>query len=222
MSEYQLVMLGLGSFCASLAVSLLIVGSQKWHGQLSHDHDLEGVQKVHTVAVPRIGGLAVAIGVLLGLLLFQALFPGDLKPSRTTRIILLLGASLPAFIAGLIEDVSKSVAVTVRLAATALSALIASASLGATVNELDIWGVDALLKIAPFAMIVTVIVVAGGANAINIIDGFNGLSGSSVILMASGLIVVALQNGDSFVAILGVLCVGATARLQPRISKHLQ
>jgi UDP-N-acetylmuramyl pentapeptide phosphotransferase/UDP-N-acetylglucosamine-1-phosphate transferase len=209
MSVDQLIKLALAALGASLAVSLLIVSSQKWHGKLSHDHDLDGVQKVHTSAVPRIGGLAVIAGVLLGLALFVHFFPGEMKPSRTTKILFLLGASLPAFLAGIIEDVTKTVRVKVRLAATVLSALLASAALGATVNELDIWGLDTLLAIVPFAIVITATVVAGGANAINIIDGFNGLSGSASVLMAAGLTAVALQSGDGFVAILGALCVGS-------------
>jgi UDP-N-acetylmuramyl pentapeptide phosphotransferase/UDP-N-acetylglucosamine-1-phosphate transferase len=209
--EDQFIKLALASFVASTAVSLLIVASQKWHGKLSHDHDLDGVQKVHTSAVPRIGGLAVISGVALGLLLFLSLYPGEMKPSRVTRVLLLLGASLPAFLAGIIEDVSKRVPVRVRLAATVLSALLASMMLGATINEIDIWGLDALLTLTPFAIVVTATVVAGGSNAINIIDGFNGLSGSAILIMASGIVAVALQSNDAFVAILGVLCIGATA-----------
>jgi UDP-N-acetylmuramyl pentapeptide phosphotransferase/UDP-N-acetylglucosamine-1-phosphate transferase len=209
--EDQFIKLALASFVASTAVSLLIVASQKWHGKLSHDHDLDGVQKVHTSAVPRIGGLAVISGVALGLLLFLSLYPGEMKPSRVTRVLLLLGASLPAFLVGIIEDVSKRVPVRVRLAATVLSALLASMMLGATINEIDIWGLDALLTLTPFAIVVTATVVAGGSNAINIIDGFNGLSGSAILIMASGIVAVALQSNDAFVAILGVLCIGATA-----------
>lgn len=210
MPEYQLITLALTAWMASFAISLLIVRSQKWHGSLSHDHDLKGVQKVHTAAVPRIGGLAVVGGILLGLALFQELFPGQVSPSRTARIHLLLGASLPAFLAGLIEDFTKRVSVRVRLAATALSALVASIALGATVNELDIWGLDALLAMTPLAIVATAVFVAGGSNAINIIDGFNGLSGSAIVIMAAGLAAVGLQVGDTFVAILGALCAGAT------------
>jgi UDP-N-acetylmuramyl pentapeptide phosphotransferase/UDP-N-acetylglucosamine-1-phosphate transferase len=100
--------------------------------------------------------------------------------------------------------------VKARLAATALSAVIASAMLGATVNELDLWGVDALLAIAPFAVLVTAIVVTGGSNAINIIDGFNGLSGSTIVIMAGGLAAVGCQHGDNLVVTLGALGIGAT------------
>jgi len=210
MPDYQLLMLGLTAWVASFAISQLIVRSQKWHGSLSHDHDLDGVQKVHTSAVPRIGGLAVIGGILLGLTLFQQLLPGQVSLGRATRIHVLLGASLPAFLAGLIEDFTKRVSVRVRLAATALSALAASLMLGATVNELDIWGLDTLLTITPLAIVVTAVFVAGGSNAVNIIDGFNGLSGSAIIIMATGLTAVSLQVGDNFVAALGALCVGAT------------
>ena len=209
MSEYQVVEFGLAAFAVSLAVSFLIVVSQKWHGKLTHDHDLGGVQKVHAVAVPRIGGVAVFAGVLLGYVLFEVVFPGMLKPSRGTRILLLIGAGLPAFLAGFIEDLTKRVSVRIRLAATAFSAIAASLLLGATVNELDIWGVDALLTVAPIAIIITALVVAGGSNAINIIDGFNGLSGSTIVIMAGGLMAVALQHGDTFVAILGALGIGS-------------
>lgn len=210
MPEYQFVLLGLTAWVASFVISQLIVRSQKWHGRLTHDHDLGGVQKVHTTAVPRIGGLAVIGGILLGLVLFQQIFPGQVSAGRASRIYLLLGASLPAFLAGLIEDFTKRVSVRVRLVATALSALVASLALGATVGELDIWGLDALLTIAPLAIVATAVFVAGGSNAINIIDGFNGLSGSTIIIMAIGLAAVGLQVGDSFVAVLGALCAGAT------------
>lgn len=199
MPDFQVLQLGLIVFGASFAACLLIVLSQKWHGSLSHDHDLDGVQKVHTTAVPRIGGVGVVVGLVLGCLCMQS-----------REVYLLLAASLPALVAGIVEDVTKRVSVKARLAATALSAVIASAMLGATVNQLDLWGVDALLAIAPFAVLVTAIVVAGGSNAINIIDGFNGLSGSTIVIMAAGLAAVGFQHGDSLVVTLGALGIGAT------------
>ncbi|MBW8896709.1 MAG: glycosyltransferase family 4 protein [Massilia sp.] len=210
MSEIQLFQLALIAFAASFMVSLLIVRSQKWHGGLSHDHDLDGVQKVHTTAVPRIGGLGVIAGILLGCVAFQKLFQGTQEPALRVEMFLLLIASLPAFLAGLIEDFTKRVSVRMRLMATALSALAASALVGATVSQLDLWGVDALLAFTPFALLVTAIVVAGGSNAINIIDGFNGLSSSTIVIMAAGLAAVALRCGDNLVASLGMLGIGAT------------
>jgi len=210
MSEFQFFQLGLIVFGASFAACMLIVLSQKWHGGLSHDHDLDGVQKVHTTAVPRIGGVGVVVGLVLGFLYFQHQFAAQAQASLSREILLLLAASLPAFVAGVVEDMTKRVSVKARLAATALSAVIASALLGATVNELDLWGIDTLLAFAPFAVLVTAVVVAGGSNAINIIDGFNGLSSSTIMIMAAGLAAVGFQHGDSLVVTLGVLGIGAT------------
>jgi UDP-N-acetylmuramyl pentapeptide phosphotransferase/UDP-N-acetylglucosamine-1-phosphate transferase len=206
----QFLQLGLIVLGASFAACLLIVLSQKWHGSLSHDHDLDGVQKVHTTAVPRIGGVGVVAGLVLGFLCFQYLFAGPAQALGSREIFLLIAAGAPAFFAGVVEDFTKRVSVKTRLAATALSAVFASALLGATVTELDLWGVDTLLAITPFAVLVTAVVVAGGSNAINIIDGFNGLSSSTIVIMAAGLAAVGFQHGDAVVVTLGALGIGAT------------
>jgi UDP-N-acetylmuramyl pentapeptide phosphotransferase/UDP-N-acetylglucosamine-1-phosphate transferase len=206
----HLILLGACAAVVSFGISLLIVVSERWHGRLSHDHDLGGVQKVHTTAVPRIGGLAVVGGIVAGIWLFAHLWPQLLNASRFHRIEILLAVSAPAFLAGIIEDITKKVSVKLRLAATVLSSLLASFALGATVDQLNIWGVDSLLLITPFAVVVTALVVAGGANAINIIDGFNGLSTSTLMVMAGGLSIVAWNNNDVFVTLLGVLCIGGT------------
>jgi UDP-N-acetylmuramyl pentapeptide phosphotransferase/UDP-N-acetylglucosamine-1-phosphate transferase len=195
---------------ASLAMSIFIVLSQKWHGSFSHDHDLQGVQKVHTTAVPRIGGVAVVAGAIAGMFFAPRLIGGTLSDPDLQRIGTLLLVSAPAFLAGIVEDFTKKVSVKLRLSATVSSALLASGFLGATVDELNIWGIDALLLITPIAVFVTAIVVAGAANAINIIDGFNGLSTSTLMVMAAGLFAIAWQHDDAFVMALGALCIGAT------------
>lgn len=206
----QLIELGVFAACVSMAACILIVLSEKWHGKLSHDHDLDGVQKVHTAAVPRVGGLGVLVGVIGGFYLFAHAKPAVLNLAAAKLVGLLLIVSAPAFLAGIIEDVTKKVSVKLRLFATILSSLLASFAVGATLRELNIWGVDSLLLFTPLAVVVTALVVAGGANAINIIDGFNGLSSSTLMLMAAGLTFVAWQHNDVQIAVLGVLCVGAT------------
>lgn len=201
--------IGLLTAGATFVFNAAIVGSQRWHGKLSHDHDLGGVQKVHTTAVPRIGGIGVMAGLLCAIWAFVQFFPGKIDRTQLNMILLLLFASIPAFVAGVIEDFTKKVSVRMRLAATVASSLLASAMLGATVDELNIWGIDSLMVYAPVAIVVTAIVVAGAANAVNIIDGFNGLSSTMIILMSAGLGVIAWQHNDTFVMILAALSAGA-------------
>lgn len=205
----ELLKIGALAGVVSFIVSLLIVRSQKWHGCISHDHDLGGVQKVHALAVPRVGGLAVVTGVGLGLLAFWFFFPKEIHRDRVVAIMLLVLAGAPAFLAGMAEDLTKRISVRLRLLATFASALIASTLVGATVSHLDIWGVDSLLQMAPVAVLVTALVVAGGANAVNIIDGFNGLAGSVITIMALALAAIAMQYNDTLVATLGVLGAGS-------------
>lgn len=207
----DMLKIGAAAGIISFLVSLLIVHSQKWHGFISHDHDLDGVQKVHALAVPRVGGLAIVGGILFGAVCCSLLYPELMPAKRMTAVVLLVAAGVPAFLAGTVEDLTKRVSVRIRLLATFASALVASAVLGATVTELDIWGLDNLLRMTPVAVLVTALVVAGGANAINIIDGFNGLAGSVIMIMALAIAAIALQHHDMLVVTLSSL--GAASAL---------
>lgn len=195
----------------SFTVCVLIVCSQRWHGKHTFDHDLDGVQKYHTAAVPRVGGVAVFAGIILALSFLLVLHPSQIMTLHASSAMKLLIASMPVFIAGITEDLMKKMSIKVRLAAAISSALIASELLGATIDHLDIWGVDALLVFAPIALVVTAIVVAGGTNAINIIDGFNGLSGSVIVIISAALGFLAWQTGDALVAMLAILSLGVSA-----------
>jgi UDP-N-acetylmuramyl pentapeptide phosphotransferase/UDP-N-acetylglucosamine-1-phosphate transferase len=192
-----------------MVASVLIVASEEWHGKHTLDHDLEGVQKFHTTAVPRIGGAAIITAVLATLFVVSP-YVGDLiTAAHFKAAVFLVVAALPTFLAGIIEDMTKRVSVKARLLAAMLSALLACWLLGASVQRLDIWGIDSLLVWAPFALAVTAIVVAGGINAINIIDGFNGLAGSVVVVMLGAFGVIALQVDDKLVAELAGVGLGA-------------
>lgn len=205
----ELAGLVLGSAFLSAALSALIVLSKEWHGKHTLDHDLEGVQKFHAYAVPRIGGVAIFFA-LMSMMLIGWLAGWDAYSSGgLMSAFLLLSAGIFAFGAGVLEDLTKRVSVRGRLLASIVSALAASWLLGATVDKLDIWGVDSLLTFAPVGLLVTAVVVAGGVNAVNIIDGFNGLASSIVILMLLALAAVGVQVGDMLVVELALLGAGA-------------
>lgn len=199
----------LAAASASFVASVVIVASQKWHGKHSLDHDVSGVQKFHTIAVPRVGGIAVITGITFTLLLLTLTDPFLAAASGIRDAFKLLFAASPIFIAGTVEDLTKKVSVRARLGASIFSALLASWLLGATIVSLDIWGFDTLLTVAPVAIVVTAFVVAGGTNAINIIDGFHGIAASTVIIILSAMGFLAWIQGDMFVTQLAVI--GAAA-----------
>ena len=207
------------AFLTSLLITLLVIRYQHLHGHLTADHDLDGVQKFHATPVPRVGGVGVFLGLLGGLL---AKWWGD-DPVATPNLIL-LACALPAFGAGLVEDLTKRVGVRERLMATALSALLGGYFLGAWITRLDIPGLDSLLHppsirlgldaIALSGILsigITAFAVAGVANAFNIIDGYNGLAGVVAIISLLGLAYVADVVGDRAVLVGALGLVGAIA-----------
>jgi len=128
---------------------------------------------------------------------------------KHTELALLLIAGLPAFVVGLVEDFTKKVSPGKRLLATALSAVVGAALLNALITRTDIPGLDWVVSFGIGALCITVFGVAGVANSINIIDGFNGLSSMCVSLMLLAFAYVAYQVGDNELALVALVGVGA-------------
>lgn len=192
------------SFIASLVVTLLVIRYDHLHGHLSADHDMDGVQKFHAVAVPRIGGVGVLAGGLIASLV--ALF---IEPETNQFGLLVLLCGSAAFIAGIIEDFTKKVGVKERLLATAVSGLCGGFLLGGWLTRLDVPGLDYLIAIPVVSILVTCIAISGVANAYNIIDGYNGLAGVVSIIVLLGLAYVARQVGDAQIMMISLAMVGA-------------
>lgn len=193
------------AFLVSLISVLLIVRYNHLHARYTADFDLLGVQKFHAIPVPRIGGVGIFLGVLTAVSF-------SYTQNSTVGIFsfLLLVSSLPAFLVGLLEDITKTVGVKFRLLATILSALIAGLLMDGWLTSVQIFGIDNLMLSYPlFAIAVTFIAVGGVANAFNIIDGYNGLSSMVAVLILSGISYVAFQVGDYSIMISAIAMIGA-------------
>lgn len=204
-----------GTFVLPFVVSLLIcalnIATGRWHGTYSYDLDIYGVQKVHQTVVPRTGGLALYFGVVAVPVAWMAGFCVSASSEDAGRFACkLLVVALPAFIAGIVEDLTKRVSVRTRLCSIVSSACLAAGLLEARLPRLDIWGLDGLLGLLPVSMAITVFMVAGVTNSINIIDGFHGVAGSAVAIVLSGIGYLAITAGDVLVAHLALAGVGAT------------
>ena len=198
------MLLFLLSLACAAALTLWVVYASRHGASLVKDHDLSGPQKFHDRPVPRVGGLGIFGGVALAsaLLWWQ-------KPEQGLAAALLLLCALPAFLAGLLEDLTKNVSPGRRLLFTAMSAALAVWLLDSSIRYTAIPGLDWLVAFPLGAAIVTVFAVAGVANAVNIIDGFNGLASMCVVLMLASMGYVGFQVGDMLVVMLAVIGVGA-------------
>lgn len=205
----------LGPLTLALLVSLLVcalnVATERWHGSYSFDVDLTGIQKVHQRTVPRTGGIALLSGVM-AVPLFGMLEYSLLALQRDTGVFMLklLLAAVPAFLAGIIEDLTKRVSVRTRLCSILLSALLAAWLLGSTLPRLDVWGLDSALTMIPVSLVVTLFMVVGVTNSINIIDGFHGVAGATVAIVLTGIACLAWRSGDVLLTQLALAGIGAT------------
>jgi UDP-GlcNAc:undecaprenyl-phosphate/decaprenyl-phosphate GlcNAc-1-phosphate transferase len=193
------------AFLVSLVSIFLILRYSHLHLHFTADSDLSGVQKFHTIAVPRIGGVGILIGAL-GAFSFRYFQNVEVGLFGLTLII----CSLPAFLAGLCEDITNKVGVKFRLIATILSAALTGVLLNAWLTSIQVFGIDNLLLAYPaFAITFTCIGVAGVANSFNIIDGYNGLSSMVAITILTGVIYVAFQVQDHLIMISAIAMMGA-------------
>jgi UDP-N-acetylmuramyl pentapeptide phosphotransferase/UDP-N-acetylglucosamine-1-phosphate transferase len=179
------------AFWVSFGVSILLVITKTWHGRISLDNT-KGIQKFHTQPTPRIGGIAVVVAALVA----WSHSADEVRPWLHHLIV----AGAPALLFGLAEDVSKQVGVLPRLLATMASGALAWWITGYSLHRLDVWGVDALMQFTLISVLFTAFAVGGVANAINIVDGFNGLASQTAALAFVGYAVMAQSMGDGQLA----------------------
>jgi UDP-N-acetylmuramyl pentapeptide phosphotransferase/UDP-N-acetylglucosamine-1-phosphate transferase len=135
----------------------------------------DGIQKFHVQRTSRLGGIAIGLGLIVGVL-----------ASGNTLGVSLAVCAAPVFAGGLIEDLTNKVGPNLRLLLAFASASLGFLWLGVGVNHVGVWPIDQLLALPAAAFVITLLVVAGFTNGINIIDGFHGLaSGISIIMLAS-------------------------------------
>lgn len=192
------------AFAVSLGVTLWMVHRAKVADHRFHDHDLSGPQKFHLAPVPRVGGIGIVAGAVAGVLMIWLRSP---ELGRSAGLLLL--CAIPAFGSGLTEDLTKTQSPRRRLFFTAVSAALAVVLMDAVIDRTDIPGLDWIVTFGMGAAVVTIFVVAGVANSLNIIDGFNGLASMCAVLMLVSIGYVAFQVGDDLIVALAVVGAGA-------------
>ena len=172
----------------SMGLTWMVVLTQKWHGKYSND-SFEGPQKIHAEAVPRVGGLAIFLALVVACFISP-------KPVSSLLCPMVI-ASLPAFLGGLIEDLTKQVSPFYRLFATMVSGVLAWWLTGYSLTHFEMTGAYSILVYLPVSVLFTAIAVAGVAHSINMIDGFNGLAAGTIMLLFIALGLIAMAAGDT-------------------------
>ncbi|MDC3416703.1 glycosyltransferase family 4 protein [Aquibacillus salsiterrae] len=161
--------------------------------------DQPNARKVHVKIMPRLGGLAIYISFVLGIVLF---LPGSLA-----EIWPILIGSFIITLVGVLDDM-KELSAKTKLGGQLLAAIITVLG-GVQIDFVTLPFVDRI-EFGYFAIPLTIIWIVAITNAINLIDGLDGLAAgvSSIALITiSGM---AISMGSTVVALLGLIMLGST------------
>ena len=206
-----MISLALLAFTLSLVLTLAVRRVFVRYRQ-SYGNDLP--QRFHLGDVPRMGGLGVLAAWALALaalpLLQWADMGGNIDWLRVRWPLWLL-VVMPAFIGGVLEDLTQRLTVRWRLLLTLSSALLGCWLLGLSVPRLGMGWIDgAWTAWAWPGIALALLAVTGLPHAFNIIDGYNGLAGAVALVVCLALAHVALQVGDRELAAMAIALAAAT------------
>lgn len=159
-------------------------------------------------SVPRLGGLALALAWLLPVvgMVMHAGWGVRLRPGEHHEFIgLVIGATLLCAVGA--RDDARGVRASVKLAFQVAAALIAF-GFGFRLEAIQLPFIGAL-SMGVFALPVTVLWIVGVTNAVNLIDGLDGLAAGVAFVAALTSFVIASLSGSAFVALLMAALMGA-------------
>ncbi|WP_255988792.1 glycosyltransferase family 4 protein [Chitinolyticbacter albus] len=190
---------------ASFAVCLLLVRFAHKHSHLTGDNKLSEAQKFHDSPVPRVGGLALVVALLVVQPL-MLLLEGEALAKVSALLFL---ACLPVFLGGLLEDVLKIGLVKTRLIAMTCGVLLLIYLLDWRIVRVDLPLFSTWLAFTPVSVVLTLIAIVGMINAMNLIDGYNGLACAVGMIILASLAYIGLQVGDRQITVMAVALLGA-------------
>jgi UDP-GlcNAc:undecaprenyl-phosphate/decaprenyl-phosphate GlcNAc-1-phosphate transferase len=165
--------------------------------------DQPNARRLNREPLPNAGGLAIYAGVIAALVLASLLRPIELQNVLAQVLTILLGGSILVLV-GFIDD-QFGLPPSVRLWAQIVTALLLVAN-GISVKVMFGTPIDSLLS-----MSLTVLWVVGITNAINLMDGMDGLAGGISFITAMSLLGVAAQFNNRAAAILVLAALGGAA-----------
>jgi UDP-GlcNAc:undecaprenyl-phosphate GlcNAc-1-phosphate transferase len=177
-------------------------------------------RRIHTVAVPRLGGVAIYISILVTIVSLVAI-AGRLPQSARGQegiFAIAVGGTL-VFVLGLMDDL-ESIKAKYKLL-TQILAGCAAYALGVRIKAIPIpqdWNFDFLwlhiqggvpIDLGWLSLPITVLWLVGVANAVNLIDGMDGLAAGVSAISALTIWAVALGVAKPYAALMAAVIAGA-------------
>ena len=164
-------------------------------------------RRMHKVPIPRLGGLAIFIGFMISILLFVRITP-EMRS-------ILLGAVI-IVVLGVVDDITPLPAM-LKFVVQIVAALIPALN-GVTIlafSNPNIFSDNLYWVLGNLSIPFTVLWIVAITNAVNLIDGLDGLANGVSAISAATMLVIALVGGQTQVAIVLAALVGACVGFMP-------
>jgi len=185
-------------FVIATAVSLLLTPAVKAFAFKIGAVDRPNARKVHTRIMPRLGGLAIYAAFAAGFFALLPLLPDAMLSGYDKRFIaaLLAGGTIIVLIGAL--DDRFELSAKVKLLGQIAAACVVVFGFGIRINLLNIPFGETMQPVAEWLAIpLTILWIVGCTNAINLIDGLDGLAaGVSGIAIATILVMAAIMGSE--------------------------
>ena len=164
-------------------------------------------RRVHDHPIPRMGGLAIFIGFMLSLIFFV--------PMSTKVTGLLVGSVIIAVMGGVDDIVSLNP--WVKLAGQIVAALVAirCGLVFDVISNPNIFAEETYIEIGWLSIPLTMLWIVGCTNAVNLIDGLDGLAVGVSAISSLTMLIVSLFVSEPVVSIILAALTGACLGFMP-------
>ena len=209
MSEYIVIGTIIAAFAVAAVLSYFFTPPVKNFAHKVGAIDVpKDARRMHKKPIPRLGGLAIYGGFLCSILIFGQL--------DETMLCILLGAVV-IVVLGVVDDIMALPALlkfVVQIVAAAIPVCIGDLQIGLFTN-LNPLSDTPFVHLGILAVPVTIIWIVGITNAVNLIDGLDGLAVGVSSIAAITMLAVALLTGNMPIAITMAALAGACIGFMP-------
>ena len=160
-------------------------------------------RRMHKKPTPRMGGVAIFAAFAIAILLFC---------NVDTKIVGLLAGAALMVIIGMLDDIFRIPAL-IKLAGQITAALVPVLVGGVTIDYINFFG--KYVQFGNFAIPITVFWIVAVTNAINLVDGLDGLACGISTISAVSIMIFALLEVNFSIALIVAILVGACMGFMP-------
>jgi UDP-GlcNAc:undecaprenyl-phosphate GlcNAc-1-phosphate transferase len=192
-------MLFLSTLLVALFITLSLIPILRTVAARIDAVDLPDSRKVHDHPVPRVGGIAMAVGVILPVLLWA---PMNIFGKA------LIGGVATIVLFGILDDLFN-LPWSLKFLGQFAAALIVIVFGGLRIHYFGAFEPQAFQILEWLSFLLTLFIIVGATNAINLSDGLDGLAGGVTLFSFLCIGFIAFQNGRPLTLMVAVATIGA-------------